>query len=149
MLAAIIKNTRQIFLLSPDWHAQTVRVLICGLMISLYILVGAGIVSLSIALYHAVANGWATQAKVVITDVVIILALLELVRTFQFYLELGRVKLRFIIDAALVVLIGELIGLWYQDHPLAAFAKSMVAIIILTLLRVIAVKYSPEGMHET
>ncbi|MDO9312104.1 MAG: hypothetical protein Q7T85_10500 [Nitrosomonas sp.] len=54
------------------------------------------------------------RAVHIIIDIVLILAILELIRILQSYLALGRVKVTFILDVAMVVLIGELIGLWYR-----------------------------------
>jgi hypothetical protein len=49
-----------------------------------------------------------------------------------------------ILDAALVVLIGELISLWYRDYTATEVPLSMEVITMLTLLRIITVKFSPE-----
>lgn len=83
-----------------------------------------------------------------IKDVVILLAALELIMTFQSYLTLGRVKVTFILDAALVVLIGELISLWYRDYVVTDVIVNMSVISILILLRIITTKYSPNNMDE-
>jgi uncharacterized membrane protein (DUF373 family) len=99
-------------------------------------------------LWLAVTGEWGHEAEKIIIDVVIILAILELVRTLQSYLELGRVKVTLILDAALVVLIGELISLWYRDYTATEVILSMGVITMLTLLRIITVKFSPELCNE-
>ena len=80
-----------------------------------------------------------------ITDVVVILAILELIRTLQSYLELGRVKVTLILDAALVVLIGELISLWYSEYTNQEVLLSLAVIALLTVLRIVTTRYSPES----
>jgi uncharacterized membrane protein (DUF373 family) len=132
------------FFLSPNFYGLMVRVLIGLLMIGLSLWLVTGIVSLMKHLWIAVSGEWGHEAEKIIVDVVIILAILELVRTLQSYLELGRVKVTLILDAALVVLIGELISLWYRDYTATEVILSMGVITMLTLLRIITVKFSPE-----
>ncbi len=136
------------FILSPNFYGLMVRVLIGLLMIGLSLWLATGIFSLMKHLWLAVTGEWGHEAEKIIIDVVIILAILELVRTLQSYLELGRVKVTLILDAALVVLIGELISLWYRDYTATEVILSMGVITMLTLLRIITVKFSPELCTE-
>ncbi len=135
-------------ILSPNFYGLMVRVLIGLLMISLSLWLATGIFSLTKHLWVAITGEWGHEAENIIIDVVIILAILELVRTLQSYLELGRVKVTLILDAALVVLIGELISLWYRDYTAEEVLLSMGVITMLTLLRIITVKFSPELCTE-
>ncbi len=136
------------FVLSPSFYSLMVRVMIGLLMIGLSLWLLTGMVSMMKHLWLAVTGEWSHEAEKVIIDVVIILAMLELVRTLQSYLELGRVKVTLILDAALVVLIGELISLWYRDYTATEVILSMGVITMLTLLRIITVKFSPELCNE-
>ena len=144
-------NTREITapplfaaILSPNLYGLMIRLMIGLLMICLNLWLAAGIFSLVQHLWVAITGVWGHEAEKIIVDVVIILAILELVRTLQSYLELGRVKVTLILDAALVVLIGELISLWYRDYTVMEVVLSMGVIALLTLLRIVTVKYSPE-----
>ncbi len=136
------------FIMSPNFYTLMVRVLIGILMICLSLWLATGIFSLMKHLIAAVTGEWGHEAEKIIIDVVIILAILELVRTLQSYLELGRVKVTLILDAALVVLIGELISLWYRDYTVTEVVLSMGVITMLTLLRIVTVKFSPELCTE-
>jgi uncharacterized membrane protein (DUF373 family) len=130
------------------------KILVSGLMICLGLWITAAYVELLSHLYIAITEEWSHGAEKMITDVVIILAILELVRTLQSYLELGRVKVTLILDAALVVLIGELISLWYREYTAQEVLLSLAVISLLTLLRIVTVRFSPEkhntcdGEHE-
>jgi uncharacterized membrane protein (DUF373 family) len=137
------------FILSPGFYGLIIRILIGLLMISLSLWLVAGIFNLMKHLVVAVTGDWGHEAENIIIDVVIILAMLELVRTIQSYLELGRVKVTLILDAALVVLIGELISLWYRDYTITEVVLNMGVITMLTLLRIITVKFSPELCGES
>jgi len=117
-------------------------------MVALYFWIISGFLNLFHQLYLSISHRWEPNAEKMIVDVVIILAALELIRTLQSYLELGRVRVTFILDAALVVLIGELIGLWYREYSVKEVALSLAVIILLTLLRIVTVKFSPDIFEE-
>ena len=132
------------FLLDNKWHTKVIGFLVGILMISIYLWILAGIASLLAHLYEQLLNSWSHGAEKMIKEVVIMLAALELIRTLQSYLTLGRVKVTFILDAALVVLIGELISLWYGEYVYTQVIVNISVISLLTILRIITTRYSPD-----
>jgi len=134
------------FLLRSAWHEQAVRLMVGMVMLIIYGWIAAGVVHLGMLLYSTIDSNWTKPAKMMITEVVTMLAALELVRTLQSYLQIGRVRVTFILDAALVVLTGELIGLWYRTHYSSMEALlSLGVIITLVALRIVTFKYSPDA----
>lgn len=132
------------FLLNHEWHAKIIGFLVGVLMLGIYFWIIGGITNLLIHLYTHLLTDWAQGAEKMIKEVVIMLAALELIRTLQSYLTLGRVKVTFILDAALVVLIGELISLWYGEYSISEVIVNISVISVLTVLRIITTKYSPD-----
>lgn len=143
---AITKNKNLLLLIDTDWHARAIQSIVGVLMLSLYLWIAAGIIGLIINLQHIVKLGWSSVAEHIIIDVVLILAILELIRILQSYLALGRVKVTFILDVALVVLIGELIGLWYKEYTLTEVGLHIAVIAMLTLLRIVSIRFSPDAV---
>ena len=148
ILTKSIKNPS--YFINPDLCTLMVRHLVSGILLVLGLWLAGGIINLLYQLYLSVGHNWTHAAEGMISDVVIMLAVLELVRTLQSYLELGRVKVTLILDATLVVLVGELISLWYREYTPLEVILSLGVIVTLALLRIITVKYSPEiGEDET
>lgn len=143
---AIEKNKNLISLTDTDWHARAIQSIVGILMLALYLWIGIGILGLIVNLQQVLKLGWASVAEHIIIDVVLILAILELIRILQSYLALGRVKVTFILDVALVVLIGELIGLWYKEYTSAEVGLHIAVIVILTLLRIVSIRFSPDAV---
>ena len=138
-------DPRKSFLINTDWHFIAIRYLVGVLMIAIYFWIAGGVIDLGIRLYHAMLDDWHLAAEKTIVHVVWILAALELVRTLQSYLQIGRVKVTFILDAALVVLIGELISLWYRSFSIREVVLSLSVVSLLVLLRIITVRFSPDS----
>lgn len=136
------------FILNNEWHSKIIGVLVGALMLSIYLWIIGGITNLLRDLLSFAISDWTHGAETMIKDVVIMLAAFELIRTLQSYLAVGRVKVTFILDAALVVLIGELISLWYGEYTTSQVIVNISVISVLTLLRIITTKYSPDYSEE-
>ncbi len=137
------------FFLNAEWHSKVIGLLVGVLMIMIYIWMVAGILSLGSHLIESSISSWSRGAEEMIKEVVIIIASLELIRTLQSYLKLGRVKVTFILDAALVVLIGELISLWYRDYSITGVMANIGVLSALTILRIITTKFSPDYLESS
>ncbi len=137
-------NKRLPKFLAGDYYPMVVKVLTASLMIAVSIWIFTGIFALLANLFHISEDGWESVAHHSIMKIITMLALLELLRTLYSYLQLGRVKVTFILDAALVVLIGELIGLWYREYTSMEVVLSLVVITVLVVLRIVTSKYSPH-----
>jgi uncharacterized membrane protein (DUF373 family) len=109
---------------------------------------GAGIVNVVLDLRQSFSSSWAGVAERTIIDTLVMLALLEVIRTLQAYLKLGRVRVTFILDTALVVLIGELMGLWFKEYAPEKVLLALGVIVTLVVLRIATASFSPERGGE-
>lgn len=132
------------YVLSNERHSAVIGFFIGMFMIAIYLWMAAGFINLLLGLYHSYPDNWAHGAEDMIKNTVLILASFELIRVFQSYLLIGRVKVTFILDVALVVLIGELISLWYAEHGADEVLLSIFVIASLVTLRIITTKFSPD-----
>jgi len=108
-----------------------------------WMLVGG--INMVLTLGNAFGSGWASAAEHTIINALILLALLEVIRTLQAYLKLGRVRVTFILDTALVVLISELMGLWFREYAPEKVLLGLGVIVTLVVLRIVTAKFSPES----
>ncbi len=82
---------------------------------------------------------------VLVTDILSMFVVIELLRSIVDYFEVHRLKITFILDAALVFVLREaMIGLY--GHTLHASETGALALLLLVLgaLRIAAVRFSPE-----
>lgn len=85
--------------------------------------------------------------RVIIIDVLTILAVLEIFKTTLAYFSEGRVKVTYIVDTVIVVMLTEIMACWFKEFNL--YKMGMMAFLVLTLciMRIFAVKYSPSIKH--
>lgn len=125
-------------------YPSLVRFLTGMLIVALCLWMLAGVTHILANLREVFVAGWATMAEQVIIKTLIMLALLEVIRTLQAYLKLGRVRVTFILDTALVVLIGELMGLWFKEYAPKKVLLGLGVIVTPVALRIVTARFSPE-----
>lgn len=139
-----VKPAYETHILNQKWHARIIGFFIGILMIAIYFWMAYGFVNLLVNLYHSFPDNWSHGAEAMIKEVVILLASFELIRVFQSYLLIGRVKVTLILDVVLVVLIGELISLRYANFSMNEVIMSIFVISVLIVLRIVTTKFSPD-----
>jgi uncharacterized membrane protein (DUF373 family) len=79
----------------------------------------------------------------IIVDALTLLAVVEVLKTTLTYCSDGRVRVTFIVDTVLVVMLTEIISRWFSGGEWQQFAVLGGILITLGLIRVVAVRYSP------
>jgi uncharacterized membrane protein (DUF373 family) len=80
----------------------------------------------------------------IIVNTLILLAIVELFKTTVTYFREGRVKVTFIVDTILVVMLTEVISQWFKDGGWQALAVLCGILLVLAIIRVMAVRWSPD-----
>jgi uncharacterized membrane protein (DUF373 family) len=84
----------------------------------------------------------------VLIDTLILLAVVEVFKTTLTYFSEGRVKVTFIVDTILVVMLTEVISEWFKGEGLIHMAALGAILLILGAMRIMAVRCSPaQGDH--
>lgn len=87
----------------------------------------------------------------VIVDTLMLLALVEVFKTTVTYFREGRVKVTFIVDTILVVMLTEVISQWFKGGDWQPLAVLGMILLILGVVRIMAVRWSPTlsaGPHD-
>lgn len=87
----------------------------------------------------------------VIVNTLMLLALVEVFKTTVTYFREGRVKVTFIVDTILVVMLTEVISQWFKGGDWQPLAGLCMILLILGVVRIMAVRWSPTlrtGTHD-
>jgi uncharacterized membrane protein (DUF373 family) len=88
----------------------------------------------------------------VIVNTLMLLALVEVFKTTVTYFREGRVKVTFIVDTILVVMLTEVISQWFKGGDWQPLTALLGILVILSVVRVMAVRWSPTlgtRSHDT
>lgn len=86
--------------------------------------------------------------KVVMVNSLIIFALLEVFRTALAYFSEGRVKVTYIIDTVLVVILTEVMVFWFKDIEYSKILMVIALVLSLIVARILAIRFSPVRVKE-
>ncbi len=79
----------------------------------------------------------------IIVDTLILLAVVEVFKTTVTYFSEGRVKVTFIVDTILVVMLTEIISLWFKEADQTKLLLLGAILLTLGAVRIVAVRCSP------
>ena len=123
--------------------------LACGVLVSLLVAILSATL---LAIYRVfwglpvLLHGDVVQSiKQVVIGVVAILALVEVYRTAYLYFTKGRVKVTYVVDTVLVVLMTDILSVWYARSDYWRVSAAVALLLALGLMRLLAIRYSPVG----
>lgn len=82
--------------------------------------------------------------KTILIDMLTVLALVEILRTALAYLSEGRVKVTYIIDTVIVVVLTEAMSFWYREIDWNRLGMVITLVLSLACIRIVAVRFSPR-----
>ena len=114
-------------------------------LLTLTILLGlaGGVVKTFLDLRLLLSVDMEVALRQVLVDTLTLLAVVEVLKTTLTYCSDGRVRVTFIIDTVLVVMLTEIISRWFTGGEWHQFAILGGILLTLGLLRIVAVRYSP------
>jgi uncharacterized membrane protein (DUF373 family) len=86
--------------------------------------------------------------KSLIVDMLILLALIEILRTVFAYLKYGRVRISYVIEAVIVTVLSEGLSFWYSSMDWKDVVTFISFVFSLICIRIFTIKYSPINAKE-
>jgi len=124
------------------WEAGT-RLILSLLTFTILLGLAGGVVKTFLDLRLLLSANVEVALRQVLVDTLTLLAVVEVLMTTLAYCSEGRVRVTFIIDTVLVVMLTEVISRWFTGGEWPQFAILGGILLTLGLLRIVAVRYSP------
>jgi uncharacterized membrane protein (DUF373 family) len=125
------------------WWIKGIKLVLSLLIMTILLALTGGVIKtlldLTLLLHHPVE----VALRQIIIDTLILLAVVEVFKTTLTYFSEGRVKVTFIVDTILVVMLTEVISEWFKGVHVEQFAILGVILLTLAAIRVLAVRFSP------
>lgn len=86
--------------------------------------------------------------KKILVDALTVLAMVEVLRTALAYFSEGRVKVTYIIDTVIVMILTEVMAFWYQEMEWQQVAMVIALVLSLAGVRIVAVRFSPRRARQ-
>ena len=121
------------------WEAGT-RIILGFLTLTILLGLAGGVVKTFLDLRLLLSTGVEVALRQVLVDTLTLLAVVEVLKTTLTYCSDGRVRVTFIIDTVLVVMLTELISRWFTSGEWNQFAILGGIILMLGVMRIIAIR---------
>ena len=124
------------------WESGT-RFILSLLTMTILIGLAGGVVKTFLDLRLLLSADVEVALRQVVVDTLTLLAVVEVLKTTLAYCSEGRVRVTFIIDTVLVVMLTEVISRWFTGGEWHQFAILGGILLTLGLLRIVTIRYSP------
>jgi uncharacterized membrane protein (DUF373 family) len=130
------------------WEVGT-RFILSFLILTILLGLAGGVVKTFLDLRLLLSANVELALRQVLVDTLTLLAVVEVLKTTLAYCSDGRVRVTFIIDTVLVVMLTEVISRWFTGNEWHQFAILGRILLVLGLLRIVAIRYSPAPTTPT
>lgn len=124
------------------WEAG-IRFTLSLLIVTILIGLVGGVIKTFIDLGLLFLTNLEVALRHIIVDALTLLAVVEVLKTTLTYCSDGRVRVTYIVDTVLVVMLTEIISRWFSGGEWQQFAVLSGILLTLGVIRVVAVRYSP------
>jgi uncharacterized membrane protein (DUF373 family) len=130
------------------YMATGIRVLLNILLIVIIIALAIGVYKSGHDLITSLNKPLETLLQQMLLDVVFIVALVEISITILGYLKDGKVHVRYIVDTILIIMLNEIVSLWFTKPSLSIAGGLALIVATLALVRITTVKFAPTDPGE-
>ena len=126
-----------------NFWMKGIKAVLSFLIITILVGLAGGVLRIFLNLEAIFTNPLEEVFRQLIVNTLIILAIVEVFKTTVTYFSEGRVKVTFIVDTILVVMLTEIISKWFSEAHLDQWMTLGGILLVLGIIRVVAVQWSP------
>lgn len=127
-----------------QWWAKGVKGVLSLLIVTILLALAGGVVRTFLDLQLLLSAPVEVALRHVLLETLMLLAVVEVLKTTLTYFSEGRVKVTFIVDTILVVMLTEVISQWFKGGHWPELAVLGAILLVLGMMRVVAVRCSPR-----
>lgn len=142
----LLAKNPELFLKLTVFFSTFIRIALNALLILICIALLVGIYKSGIDLYRSLNKPLETILQTMLLDTVFIVALVEIAITVLGYLKDGRVHVRYIVDTILIIMLNEIVTLWFSHPKLQDMIGISIIVLTLAAIRVSVTKFAPSNM---
>jgi len=142
----LIPKYDKLFLKITVIFSTVLQVVLNALLILLIFALIIGVIKSGHDLFSSLNQPLDKVLQKVLLDTVFIVAVLEISITILGYLKDGYVHVRYIVDTILIIMLNEIVVLWFQHPELQDMIGISLIVFVLALIRISVTKFAPK--HE-
>ncbi len=124
-------------------YEVAVRIILSLLIIVLLVAMSLMVLKTALMLKSHIGDSVHEITELMIINVLVILAVLEVFRTTLTYFLEGRVKVTYIIDTVIVVVLTEVMVFWFKEIEYQRLLMVIALVFTLVVARIMTIRFSP------
>jgi uncharacterized membrane protein (DUF373 family) len=141
----LITRYQQFFTRLTEYYSTLIRFLLNILLLIICLALIVGIYKTGYDLYQSLGKSVDKILQGILLDIVFIVALVEITITILGYLKDGSVRVRYIVDTILIIMLNEVVSLWFKHPSLEQAIGLCLIIATLAAVRITCIKFSPKS----
>lgn len=133
-----------LFLHITVFFSTVLRFVLNALLVLLCFALVIGVIKSGYDLFTSLSDPLDQILQKVLLDTVFIVALLEISITILGYLKDGSVHVRYIVDTILIIMLNEIVVLWFRHPKLPEMIGISLIVLTLALIRVLVTRFAPK-----
>ncbi len=121
-----------------------IRLMLNVLVVIIVCALAVGVVKAGVDLFTSLDKPLEVLLQQILLDVVFIVALVEITTTILGYLKDGYVHVRYIVDTILIIMLNEVVTIWFKGASLNEAIGLGIILLVLAAVRVSTIHWSPE-----
>jgi uncharacterized membrane protein (DUF373 family) len=134
-----------LFLHITVFFSTLLRFVLNALLVVLCMALVFGVIKSGIDLYTSLHEPLEQVLQEILLDAVFIIALLEISITILGYLKDGSVHVRYIVDTILIIMLNEIVVLWFRHPQLTEMIGISVIVLALAATRISVTRFAPKS----
>jgi uncharacterized membrane protein (DUF373 family) len=133
-----------LFLRITIFFSIFIKFILNALLILLCLALIVGVVKSGYDLFTSLGEPLERILQKMLLDTVFIVALLEISITILGYLKDGQVHVRYIVDTILIIMLNEIVALWFRHPSLQDMIGISVVVVALAGIRIAVTRFAPR-----
>jgi len=130
------------------FFGTAIRIMLNFLVIIISVALIVGVIKSGYDLFTSLHLPLEKLLQKMLLDVVFIIALVEITITILGYLKDGAVHVRYIVDTVLIIMLNEIVSLWFRHADLQEAIGISIIIATLAFVRISTTRWTPETPRE-
>lgn len=143
----LLPKYSQFFLQVTVLFSTFIRFVLNILLILLCVALIVGVYKSGLDLYQSLDKPLESILQKMLLDTVFIVALVEIAITVLGYLKDGQVHVRYIVDTILIIMLNEIVTLWFKHPKLEDMIGISIIVLSLALIRISVTRFAPQNQN--
>ncbi len=124
------------------FFSTAIRFMLNALVLIISLTIIIGVVKAGVNLFTHINAPLEELLRIILLDVIFIVALIEITIVILGYLKDGAVHVRYIVDTILIIMLNKVVSFWFEGGTLEEAISLALLVLVLAAVRITTIRWS-------